>query len=240
MDRIIPTSARVFAPILLALALFGDARATPLDVSLTFGSLPSAQGFTYDAVGSHAGTPEGTVFSIVSGVLAQNTIGLSNGVSGGSILYSRTGGITTTESKRIQVRARCLATQASALATSGQGGFIFGFNTGSVQYAFGLTATRLSVLQPSGTVLTSGTYDNTQFHDYDFVWAPGGSFQLYRDGTLVHSGSGGFAFSSNRLFLGDGTGGANAQGEISHFRFSQDLATHAESRTWGRIKRLYH
>ena len=64
-------------------------------------------------------------------------------------------------SKRIVVRARCLAVQGSANATDGQGGFIYGFTTGSVQYAFGLTDSRLTVLQPSGTVLVPGMFDNS-------------------------------------------------------------------------------
>jgi hypothetical protein len=224
---------------LAGLALAGAAFAAPFDYNLSFGSLPSAQGWTYAAVGSHAGVAEPSAFSVAGGVLTQNTIGQYAGTSGGSILYSIVGVATATETKRIHARLRCLAVQGSSVATLGQGGLTFGFNTGSVQYAFGLTDTRLTILQPGGTSVLAGSYDNTQFHDYDFYWSPGGTFQLYRDNVLITSGSGGFAASGSRLFFGDGTGGANAHGEITALRFSQDLATPGLPASWGRIKNLF-
>lgn len=234
-----PASFRLPAVLLLALCA-GSARSAPMDVLLSFGTLPSAQGWSYVPSGAHAGVLEGTIFSVSGGVLTQNSMGQSNGVSGGSIFYQILNGITTTETKRLFVRARCITQEGSANATLGQGGFIFGFATGSVQYAFGLTNTRLSVLQPSGTVMLSGTYDNaTAYHDYNFLWSPGGAWQLYRDNVLAGSGSGGFAVAADRVFFGDGTGGANAFGQVSYFRFTQDLATTSEHSTWGRVKRLY-
>jgi hypothetical protein len=224
---------------LALLAVASVAAATPMDLILGFSSLPSAQGWTYTPSGAHAGATESSVFWDADGALVQNTLGLSNGISGGSIFYVRSGGVTANETKRIVVRARCLAVQGSTNATDGQGGFIYGFTTGSVQYAFGLTDTRLTVLQPSGTVLVPGTFDNTAFHEYIFQWAPPGSYQLYRDGVQVFSGSGGFTFSASRVYFGDGTGGANAKGETSYFRFSQDLATPVQATSWGRLKQLY-
>ncbi len=223
----------------LCLATAPIASAAPLDLTLTFGSLPSAQGFSYLANGAHAGVAEGTVFSVDGTRLLQNTIGQANGAVGGGILYQRLNGVTTTEPKRILVRARCLATQSSTSAPAGEGGFIYGFAHGTVQYALGLTATRVSVLQPSGTVLLAGTFDNTQFHDWNFEWAPGGSWTLRRDGVLIGSGSGGFALGADRVFFGDGTGGANAQGETSYFRFTQDLATPVTKSDWAWVKALY-
>lgn len=227
------------ALLVLALASVPPAAAAPMDVLLSFSSLPSAQGWTYTPSGSHAGALESAIFSVDGTRLVQNSMGQSNGVSGGSILYVRTNGITTTESKRIVVRGRCLTQEGSANATLGQGCLYYGFTTGSVQYGFGFTSSRLFVLQSSGTVVLSGTYDNTQFHDYVFTWSAGGSWSLTRDGAAAGSGSGGFAVAANRLFLGDGTGGANAHAETSYFRFTQDLATPAVARTWGRVKALY-
>jgi hypothetical protein len=226
--------ALAFAPLAPA-----PAPAAPLDITLHFASLPSAQGFTYAAVGAHAGVAEAAVFGVDGTKLVQNTMGQAIGAAGGSILYQVAGGVTATETKRIFARARCLAQEGSASATLGQGGYIWGFNTGSVQYGFGLTSARLSVLQPGGTTVLAGTYDNTQFHDYIFLWTPPGSWQLFRDGVLVGSGSGGFSASGSRLFLGDGTGGANAHGEMSAFRFTQDLATAARPETWSRVKALF-
>ena len=224
----------------LAAVLAAPAAAAPMDLTLSFSTLPSAQGWTYTPSGSHAGVLESAIFSVDGTRLRQNSMGQSNGVSGGSILYVRANGITTTESKRIVVRARCLAQEGSANATLGQGCDYYGFTTGSVQYGFGLTTTRLFVLQPSGTVVLAGTYDNsTQYHDYVFNWVAGGAWSLTRDGAAAGSGSGGFAVAANRVFFGDGTGGANAEVETSYFRFTQDLATVAERSTWGRVKQLF-
>jgi hypothetical protein len=227
------------ACLFLSLAAAPRALAAPMDVLLSFSTLPSAQGWTYTASGSHAGAAEAAIFSVDGTRLIQDSMGESNGVSGGSILYARANGITTTETKRIVVRGRCLAQEGSASATLGQGGLYYGFTTGSVQYGFGFTTSRLFVLQPSGTVVLPGTYDNTQFHDYAFLWSPGGTWSLTRDGAPAGSGSGGFAVTANRIFLGDGTGGANAQAETSYFRFTQDLPTPAVATTWGRVKAMF-
>jgi hypothetical protein len=225
----------------LLLALCGcpaAALAAPMDVQLGFSSLPSAQGWTYVATGSHAGVLESSVFSVGGGVLFQNTMGQSNGVSGGGLFYQIAGGVTTTETKQIIVRARCLEAQSSAGAPSGEGGFYFFFAHGSVQYGFGLTPTRIFKLQ-SSTVLIPGTYDNTQFHNYVFDWSPPGNFTLYRDGVPIHTGSGGFSLAVNRIAFGDGTGGANARGEIMEYRFIQDHPVATTGPTWGRLKALY-
>ena len=110
-----------------------------------------------------------------------------------------------------------------------------------MQYAFGLTPTRISVLQPTGTILLSGTFDNsTAYHDFIYEWTPPSSWRVIRDGVVVGTGSGGFSFTSNRVFFGDGTGGSNARGEISALRFSQDVATPTRAEKWSRVKSRYH
>lgn len=231
------------APVLLfaalSLVLTRPALAAPLDLTLTFNSLPSAQGFTYLANGVNAGVPETSVFSVDGTRLLQNTIGQTISSAGGGLYYQRLNGITTTEPKRILVSARCIATTPSSLATSGEGSFIFGFAHGSVQYAFGLTTTRVSVLQSTGTVLLPGTYDNTQFHDWSYEWFPGGSWSIRRDGVQIATGSGGGSLAINRVFFGDGTSGSNAQGEVRYYRFTQDLATPATKSDWSRVKALF-
>lgn len=230
---------RTLAAAVLAMAVAAPVYAAALDITLGFASLPSAQGFTYTPTGAHAGVLESSVFAVSGGTLFQNTMGQSNGVSGGSIFYVRSGGITTTETKQLRVRARCLEAEGSANATLGQGGLVFGFSTGSVQFAFGLTPTRISNLTSAGTVVVSGTFDNTQFHDYVFDWTSASSYRLFRDGVLIYTSSTGFAVAANRVFFGDGTGGANARGEVTAFRFVQDLPTPAASGTWGRLKAVY-
>jgi len=235
--------ASLHALALVTAALFSSAPAlaAPLDIQLGFASLPSAQGFTYSAVGAHAGVAEATVFSVSGGVLTQNTIGQSNGITGGSIFYQITGIVTTTEAKQIRVRARVLQSQGSANDVNGLAGLFFGFNTGAVQYGFGLTPTRVAYLGGGVMVLVAGTFDNsTLFHDYVFDWTPPNSWQIRRDGVLIQSGTTGFAFASSRLMFGDGSGGANAHAEITAYRFLQGVpTTSTEPTTWGSVKGLY-
>jgi hypothetical protein len=210
---------------------------------LTFGTLPSAQGWTYAASGTHAGTPEASVFSVGGGALSMNTIGLSM-TSGGSIFYNLSGGITSNENKELLVRARCTGVEPSGTAPLGQGGFCFGFTTSAQrQYAFGLSDTKVMVLIPTGWFVFATNYpDNNQFHDYRFVWSTpnNGTFSLYRDAVLVGSSNTGIPVVDNRIFFGDGTGGANGAGQISSLRFLQAGAVPTRTSSWGRLKQLYH
>lgn len=215
------------------------ATAGPLHVTLGFSSLPSAQGFTYTAAGSHAGVLESSVFSLGSGTLHQYTIGQANGTAGGGLYYQMTGGITTGETKQLRVRARCTQTVGTIANPNGLGGFAFGFANGATQYDFGITPTRVYVLSGSSQVAVAGSFDNTQFHDYVFEYSSASLQRLYRDGVLVFSGASGGALAVNRIFFGDTTGGANAEGDIAGFEFVQDLTTEAVTSTWGRIKSTF-
>jgi hypothetical protein len=228
--------------LLLSLVLVpGFAHAAAQDVQLTFGSLPSAQGWLYAAVGSHAGALEASVYSVSGGILTINSMGQGFGVSGGSILYSGLSGlVTSTETKELRFTARSITFEGSGIASAGQQCVAVGFNTGSVQYDISITPTKVYVLGPAGSVAVAGTYDNsTTFHDYVLTYAPPSSFQIYRDAVLIHSGSGGFAASGSRVFFGDGTGGGNAHTEVTALRFLQGSATTTAGTTWGRIKELY-
>ena len=89
-------------------------------------------------------------------------------------------------------------------------------------------------------MVLAGTADNaTAFHDWLFDWTSNASWRLYRDGVLLGSFSGGFAVAANRIFFGDGTGGANAHGEITRLEFVQGAAVPTAATTWGRVKGLY-
>jgi hypothetical protein len=230
--------------VVLSLALFAVpaiTRAASFDVNLGFGSLPSAQGWTYTPSGAHASVVETSVFSVSGGVLTMNTMGQSNGVSGGSIFYVNSPGVTTSEVKSIRARVRCLQVEGSTNATAGQGGLFFGFTTGTTQYGFSLTPTRVYLLTAGGFVVAGGTFDNsTAFHDWEFDWNPGGTYSVYRDAVLVGSNSGGGAVALNRLIFGDGTGGANAEAQITSLRWLQGGATATVAGSWGSVKALYH
>lgn len=222
----------------LAVAAAPGVRAAQ-DIQLSFGTLPSAQGFTYTPIGFHAGAVEGSVFSIAGGVLTQNTMSLGLSTTGGGVLYAIPGIITASEPKELHVTARCLQAQGSGINPAGQWGFCFGFTTGSVQYAVSITPTQVYTLGPSGSVAVAGTYDNTQFHDWLLEYTPPGAFRLYRDGILIHAGTTGAALALNRLFLGDGTGAANARAEVSAFHFLQGSAVPTLTSSWGEVKERY-
>lgn len=237
-----PIHRLAVAPLLLLATLLSSpvpAPAAPLDLTLGFSSLPSAQGFSYTAAGAHAGVAESSVFGVSGGVLSQNTIGQYLGTSGAGLYYQYNGGITSTEVKELHVRARCLQVAGSSVYPLGQGGFLFAFATGATQYAFALSDTRIFVLQGASYVTAAGTYDNTQFHDYVFTYTPPSTTTLMRDGVVVGTWTGGGALAASRVLVGDGTGGANARGEISAFRFLQDPVTPAGTSSWGRLKSLY-
>jgi hypothetical protein len=213
--------------------LVGPAFAAPQDISLTFGSLPSAQGWTYTPLGNHAGAIETSIFSVSGGILFQNTMGQGFGVGG--VFYQRNGIVTATETKELRFSARVLAFEGGA----GAQGNAFGFTTGSVQYDISITPTEIYALGPSGSVLVPGTYANTVFNDYVLEFVPPGTQRIYRNGTLLYTSTSGIGVVGNAVFFGDGTGGVNTQVEIRSLRFLQDTAVPALGTSWGRIKELY-
>ena len=225
--------------IVLAFALAVTTASASQDILLDFSQLPSAQSFTYSAIGAHAGVAEASIFSVSGGVLTQNAIGQANGTAGGSILYQIPGIIAASESSEIIVTARCLQVQGTTNYPAGQGGLVFGLNNGLAQFAFSLTPTRVYLLGAGGWIASSATYDNTQFAEWTFRYDPPATSQVYRNGTLVLTATSGGAFSQNRLFFGDGSGGANARGEITAFHYLQGGAVDAESTSWGGVKALF-
>ena len=134
--------------------------AAAMDVTLAFGSLPSAPGWSYVPSGAHAGVLEGTIFLTNAAVLTMNSIGQSNGVSGGSIFYQRLNGIPTNEPKQIHARLRCLTVEGSANAPAGQGGLYIGFSTGAIQYGFSPTPTGIYNLGSGGFVAAAGPWQS--------------------------------------------------------------------------------
>jgi hypothetical protein len=91
-----------------------------------------------------------------------------------------------------------------------------------------LTPTQIFTLGPGGTVTVAGTYDNTVPRNYVLEFAPPNSFRILRDGVQIHAGTNGSPVSANRVFIGDGTGGANASAEILSLRFLQGTSVPVE------------
>lgn len=209
-------------------------------LALNFSSLPSAQGWTYVTSGAHAGAVESGIFSVGGGLLDQNSIGKGYGVSGGGILYQVSGIVTTTEVKQLRFTARCLQVEGSGIGAAGQQGCAFGFTVANVQYDISITPTQVYTLGPGGTVLVPGAYDNSSaFHDYILDYQPGPVVRIYRDNVLLYTSATGSAVAGNRVFFGDGTGGANAHVEIKTLSFLQGGVVATEPATLGGVKSLY-
>ena len=224
-----------FAILLMLAAVPRAAGAT--DIALTFGSLPSAQGWAYNTGGVAA--TEALAWSVGGGVLALNTMPYNVGLTGQgtSSFYSQSGVVNNFESIVIRMRARVLEWEGDGSSSVG-GCLAFGFTQGATLWAMGITTSPSRIYNINGVILSSA-YDNTQFHDYRLEWTPPSSVRFYVDGTLISTNSVGFAQALNRIYFGDATGASNAHAEITQYEFLQGAATATPSTSWGRLKSLY-
>jgi hypothetical protein len=205
------------------------------DIGLAFGSLPTAQGWTYTTGGVAA--PETPIWSVSGGVLSYDTMPYNVGLSGQGTtsFYAQLGVVNSFEPIVILMRGRILAFENDGSASIG-GGFNFGFTQGTTLWAMCITPTQIRNV--NGVVLSSA-YDNTVFHDYRLEWTPPSTVRYYVDNTLISTNNAGFAQALNRIYFGDSTGAANARAEITYYRFLQGAATPAVSTSWGGVKSLY-
>lgn len=226
------TAIAAASALLLALS---PAAALATDIALDFGSLPSAQGWTFVSGGSPVAT-EAQTFSLGSGVLSLNSMAFGFTGAGTSALYTRNGVVNNFEPVVITMRGRVVQFEGDFTNGFVGGGFSFGFAQGSVFYNMGITPTQIRNV--TGTILSTA-YDNTQFHDYRLEWTPPSSVRYYVDGTLISTSATSLAQALSRLTLGDATGASNAHAEITQYRFLQGASTGATPSTWGRIKSLH-
>lgn len=182
--------------------------------TLNFNSLPSAQGWTYF---SDAGVAESSIFSVSGGVLRQNSINFP----GRGHEYDLTNVVVPNVPFLLDLRARVI--QESAVS-----GIDWGFGVlvdiGTQGFELGIGTTKLYTQGTgSGRVLASGL-DNTVFHDYriEGTLGVGGSFNVFVDNVLVGSDLPLSPFTGvNELALGDLTGDATAQAEVTRYVFTQ-------------------
>lgn len=225
---------RTLAALTLAAAALAP-RAHATDIPVTFGSLPSAQGWTFFSGGSPLATEAGT-WSLAGSVLTLNTMAYAVTGVGTSSLYQQTGVVNNFEPLVIRFRARLVQHEGDFTNAFVGGGLAFGFAQGATLWQFGITPTQIR--NAPGTILSTA-YDNTQFHDYRLEWTPPSSVRFYVDNTLISTNNAGLASATNRIYFGDGTGAANSQAQITEYRFLQGAATPALPTSWGRIKALH-
>lgn len=228
-----PRRTMVAAVTVLA-ALF-PVLARAADISLTFGSLPSAQGWTFTSGGSPIAT-EAQAFSLGGSVLTLDTMTFGYTGVGTSAFYSQLGVVNNYEPVTIWMRGRVVQYEGDFTNAYVGGGFCFGFTQGATLFQMGITPTQIR--NAAGTVLSTA-YDNTQFHDYRLEWAPPSTVRYYVDGNLISTNNAGLAQALSRIHLGDGTGAANSRAEIVQYRFLQGQVVPVAGASWGRIKSLY-
>ncbi len=208
------TRIQLIAICLLAIAsLIAIERAkAAADITLDFTRLPSAQGWAYEAVGNAAS--EGRVFSVSSGTLLQNSIGL--GPAGGGGNRYRLNAVVAQAPFVLSVRARVLQEERFPSSDpNNHFGFAFTVSTGTEIFGMGLGTDTIE-----DENFRTFAQDNTQFHDYRLEGIPGGGYRFFVDGQLLGTGLPRALSEPNGLILGDTTGGTNARAEVTRFSYS--------------------
>lgn len=193
-----------------------QAEAFVLDTS----QLPSQQGWTYDAFGNVA--VEQDVFSVSSDGLRQDSTGTGFS-SQAQNLYRRK--LDSGSGPYFRITARV---QIAGYVTSGSltnaGGFSLGIIGPAGTAAVGIADTYFNLYSASTQVIPLGSFDtNSSFHQYvlEGRLEPGGSYSLFRDGSLIGSSPIWVTetTASKSIYFGDGTGGANARVFISSMSY---------------------
>lgn len=220
-----PRLARTSATLAFGLSVLGLSPRADV-IELDFASLPSAQGWTYAATGSHSSVTQASAFTADGTTLNLNTVGDYYGSSGGSVYYRRDN-VVTNEALVWDVRARMLQTQGATTSALSHT-FAMSVVAGG-QYFF--MAINNNNLHDGDLVLGHWApgFDPTQYHDYRWSVTPGGAgaYQFSVDGSVIMSGSASnlnFGIPNGRIAFGDGTGGSNINMDISYFRFTQGEA----------------
>jgi hypothetical protein len=200
-------------------------RATLLDVSLAFDTLPSGQGWSYDALNSSLS--ETQAFSTDGTVLHMNTLGQGFQGQGHNIYSHPASPLTAGANWELDFRARVpqFESQYSDPTFNPTGFCIYGQfdNTG---FSLGLTSeVKLGLVSGSGPGTVNIPFDTSGWHDYRLVGSPSSdTYSLSIDNVQASQG----ALSSialpgvpDGLYFGDSTAGENAQADISSLHVFQ-------------------
>jgi hypothetical protein len=196
--------------ILIAFALTLSHLASAAVITLDMSSLPSAQGWTYTATGSsHAGQVETSIWNANGTRLAMNTMG-SGLVSPSGNIYQRLGEVNAVDPIVIEWTSRVLQSEGASY------GWYVGVNDGAHSADVGFRTDGITL-----ALAPIISFNTTQFHDYRLEYTPGAAtFSLFVDNNLFATQTA-LASTLNRIGFGDGTGAANAQAEMTSYRFSQ-------------------
>jgi hypothetical protein len=181
-------------------------------VTLGFNSLPSAEGWTYRAEGSHGGELESNIWSTDRTTLTMNTMDTPLGQPPSQNTYSQTGIVNTVNPFEVTWRSRVLDSEGSIA-----GGWGVAVAMGGQQFTVGFSTDAIWIAD------TQMPFDATAFHDYRLTGAPGiNTFSLYIDNDLFANGRSFVPFfPRNYVLFGDLTSAANARAQLQAFTFRQ-------------------
>ncbi|OLP16315.1 hypothetical protein BST81_22230 [Leptolyngbya sp. 'hensonii'] len=186
-------------------------------LSLDFNSLPSQQGWTY---GTSLGFAEQQIFSVTGTSLIQNSL-ITGFQSSGGMSYYIDNQIDPSLPFTFEIRTRILSSPTAGWSVNYYG-FFFGISIGSKYVSIALDERGI---QSDFTVLSPLIPINTKdFHTYRVEGTPEKDFSLFVDGTLIFQSpliERGDGSNYNRILFGDGTGGTNANAEITYLSFRQ-------------------
>jgi hypothetical protein len=181
-------------------------------ITLSFDSLPSSQGFTYDYPGNPV--PEGDIFSVDGIALTQNTIGQPL-ISPAHNIYRLDGIVNDHDPFSLDVRARMIADEPLDAI-----GFFMSVRTGTERNEIFLGT---STIHGPTRVFVTSAIDTSVFHDYRIEGTPGDdTFAFFVDDALIADVISSSDTNDNYIGLGDPTGnGGNAHVEVTRFEFCQ-------------------
>lgn len=194
-------------------------------VDLQFDSLPSAQGWTYDAVGTHAGAPESSLFNASGTALNQTTFGMPYAPTtpGRAIYhYSVDPGSIAGQSLFELVWESSISAHEFSRPEFRTAPFYVGVQLHGDYFLMGIKADELGVLVGSASYahFAPSGFDGTVSHQYRvLIDTDADAWELFLDGTSVINGTT-VASSLNEVTLGDGTGSGNANGQTTQLTLS--------------------
>ncbi len=199
-------------------------------IALDFGSLPSAQGWTFATNNQRLGNAaEGLVYKTCTAdglpALCMDSTQLPySNLDGSAFRYSRAD-LELSNPFTVSMRARVLEEVFQGFPSRRNAfGLSIDAYTGSGLAAFGVgedPARIQSHVNNYAEILTP--FDTRQWHDYRFVVQPGSGFELFVDGAITPITSGPLLASGlgQALSFGDGTSFNAVRAEITMFQVTQ-------------------
>ena len=185
------------------------------NTTLNFGTLPSAQGWSYSGSG-----PDGAVFTVSGEVLTQNSLG----IGGNPAYYRLNDAVNPTLRYSIAFEGRLLENEV--IFPEDPRAYAVQMDLVSQAVGVGLSSQGVVVFGPSGqTLLFNNSIDTSKFHLYMLQGRPQDrTWELFVDGTRLGDGITEQGSFPNAVYFGDLTDGENARGEWA------GLSVHSETR----------